>query len=171
MNAKLGTIKERIQIDIGFGDKITIGQKEIDYPTLLDLPSPKLKVYSLETAIAEKFEAIVSLQLQTSRMKDFYDIYFIASKNNFNLDRLKKAIVATFKNRATNISYSNTIFSDTFKNDENKNILWSAFTKRNKLIVDKTFPEILDFLNIFFQPILDNVSSVKSWDPVNIKWQ
>ena len=171
MNAKLGTIKERIQIDIGFGDKITIGQKEIDYPTLLDLPSPKLKVYSLETAIAEKFEAIVSLQLQTSRMKDFYDIYFIASKNNFNLDRLKKAILATFNNRATNISYSNTIFSDTFKNDENKNILWSAFTKRNKLIVDKTFPEILDFLNIFFQPILDNVSSVKSWDPVNIKWQ
>lgn len=97
--AKLGTIKDMIQIDIGFGDKIVEGPIEIEYPTLLDMPVPKLKVYSLETAIAEKFDAIVSLQLQTSRMKDFYDIFFISQNNEFNLMKLGKAIETTFMNR------------------------------------------------------------------------
>ncbi len=69
--------RERMQLDIGFGDKITAGPVDIEFPTILDFPAPKLKVYSIETAIAEKFEAIVSLQLQTSSMKDFYDILFL----------------------------------------------------------------------------------------------
>lgn len=70
--------RERVQIDIGFGDRIIGGPIEINFPTLLDFPAPRLKVYSIESAVAEKFEAIVSLQLETSRMKDFYDIlYFV----------------------------------------------------------------------------------------------
>jgi predicted nucleotidyltransferase component of viral defense system len=74
--------KEIVQLDIGFGDKMTAEPIEIEFPTLLDFAAPKIKVYSIETAIAEKFEAIVSLQLLTSRMKDFYDISFLQSIMN-----------------------------------------------------------------------------------------
>ncbi|MDP3683467.1 MAG: nucleotidyl transferase AbiEii/AbiGii toxin family protein, partial [Ignavibacteria bacterium] len=70
--------RERVQIDIGFGDRIIGGPIEIDFPTLLDFPAPRLKVYSIESSVAEKFEAIVSLQLETSRMKDVYDIHYFA---------------------------------------------------------------------------------------------
>jgi predicted nucleotidyltransferase component of viral defense system len=69
--AYIGNIKERIQVDIGFGDKIIAGPVTIDFPVLLDFPVPKLKVYSIESAIAEKFEAIVSLQLLTSPHEGF----------------------------------------------------------------------------------------------------
>src|ERR1035437_9226840 len=75
--AKLGSVRQQIQIDIGFGDIISPGSFEIDYPTLLDFEAPHLKVYSLESAVAEKFEAAVSLGLATSRMKDYYDIHFL----------------------------------------------------------------------------------------------
>jgi predicted nucleotidyltransferase component of viral defense system len=64
--AYLENSRERVQLDIGFGDKLTSGPIEIEFPTLLDFDAPKIEVYSIETAIAEKFEAIVSLQLQSS---------------------------------------------------------------------------------------------------------
>lgn len=171
INAKLGTIKERIQIDIGFGDEIVGGPVEMDYPTLLDLPVPKLKVYSLETAIAEKFEAIVSLQLQTSRMKDFYDIYFIALKNSFELSKLHDAIQTTFNNRAADISNADLIFTDNFKFDENKNILWKAFLKRNKLDEAKEFNEVIEFIQNFLQPVYKNVEQNKIWYPNKTIWE
>ena len=82
--------RERVQLDIGFGDKMTSGPIEIEFPTLLDFDAPKIEVYSIETAIAEKFEAIVSLQLQSSRMKDFYDVLFFAEHYEFKKDLLLK---------------------------------------------------------------------------------
>ncbi len=170
INAKLGTVKERIQIDVGFGDKITAGPVEIEFPTLLDLPAPKLKVYSLETAIAEKFEAIVSLQLQTSRMKDFYDIYFIASKNSFELNKLSEAIKTTFQNRATEIKDSDFIFKNKFKNDQNKNELWNTFIKRNKLEEVMSFSEVVDFIQKFIQPACTEYSEDKIWNPNKKYW-
>ncbi len=170
INAKLGTIRERIQIDIGFGDIITDGPIELDYPTLLDLSVPRLKVYSLETAIAEKFEAIVSLQLQTSRMKDFYDIYFIASNNRFELATLSKAIKTTFDNRSTDTRDSDSIFTDNFKKDEPKNELWHAFIKRNELDSSLLFGEVVDYIQKFIQPACKDVSQNKSWDPLKATW-
>ncbi len=89
--------RERVQLDIGFGDKITSGPIEIEFPTILDFPCAETKVYSIETAIAEKFEAIVSLQLQSSRMKDFYDVLFFAEHYEFKKDLLHKALLATFE--------------------------------------------------------------------------
>ena len=104
--------KERVQLDIGFGDKMTSGPIEIEFPTLLDFAAPKIKVYSIETAIAEKFEAIVSLQLQSSRMKDFYDVLFFAEHYKFNKDLLHKALLTTFNHRSTNTEDRKIIFSD-----------------------------------------------------------
>lgn len=169
--AKLGTIKDRIQIDIGFGDKIVEGPIEIEYPTLLDMSPPKLKVYSLETAIAEKFEAIVSLQLQTSRMKDFYDIYFIAQNNEFDLLKLNKAIRTTFVNRATDIEDSKYIFNDRFKNDEIKKEQWNTFIKRIDLDNEIDFTYVVECVRKFIEPACKTIHQSRKWIPAKIAWK
>lgn len=162
--------RERMQLDIGFGDKITAGPLEIEFPTLLDFPAPRLKVYSIETAIAEKFETIVSLQLQTSRMKDFYDILFFAEHYNFKKETLIQAITTTFNNRSTDLELSKAIFEDKFKNDENFQKLWSAFLNRNKLENYKTFYEVVSQIQSFIQPIFDSETK-NNWNPTKWEWK
>jgi predicted nucleotidyltransferase component of viral defense system len=162
--------RERMQLDIGFGDTITAGPVEIEFPTLLDFPAPKLKVYSIETAIAEKFEAIVSLQLQTSRMKDFYDILFFAKHYGFKKDILFRAIKTTFDNRSTDLALSKIIFEDKFKNDENFQKLWSAFLNRNKLENNKTFSKIVSQIQSFIQPVFDSKTK-NNWNPARWEWE
>lgn len=162
--------RERMQLDIGFGDTITAGPVEIEFPTLLDFPAPKLKVYSIETAIAEKFEAIVSLQLQTSRMKDFYDIQFFAEHYNFKKETLIQAITATFANRSTELELSKAIFEDQFKKNDRFQNLWKAFLDRNKLENDKTFSEVVSQIQSFIQPVFDSKTK-NNWNPEKWKWE
>jgi len=101
--ATLGKAKIPIQVDIGFGDAVTPASKRIDYPSLLGFPAPKLRAYPKETVVAEKFEAMVSLGITNSRMKDFYDLWMIARDFEFDGEILSKAIQATFRRRGTNI--------------------------------------------------------------------
>ena len=162
--------RERMQLDIGFGDTITAGPVEIEFPTLLDFPAPKLKVYSIETAIAEKFEVIVSLQLQTSRMKDFYDILFFAENYNFKKETLIQAITTTFNNRSTDLELSKIVFEDKFKSDQNFQKLWKAFIERNKLESTKTFSDVVSKIQSFIQPIFDS-GTKNNWNPDKWIWE
>jgi len=161
--------RERMQLDIGFGDKITAGPIEIEFPTILDFPALKLKVYSIETAIAEKFEAIVSLQLQTSRMKDFYDVLFFAEKYKFKKELLFEAFSTTFNRRSTDLAMSEKIFENKFKNEERFQNLWYAFLQSNKLESDKAFSEVASKIQSFIQPIFDSKTK-NNWNPVKWKW-
>jgi len=167
--AFLENSRERVQIDIGFGDRITAGPIEIEFPTLLDFPAPRLKVYSVESAVAEKFEAIVSLQLQTSRMKDFYDILFFAGSYQFKKDILKEAIQITFNHRETNIQLRTMIFEDKFKTDDQLQKYWSAFLSRNKLTAETNFTKVVDRISSFIEPIF-NDKSKNNWDKTSWKW-
>lgn len=162
--------RERVQLDIGFGDKITSGPFEIEFPTLLDLPAPKLKVYSIETAIAEKLEAIVSLQLQSSRMKDFYDVLFFAEHYEFKKDLLHKALFATFSHRSTDIEQRKLIYEDTFKSDKQLQNLWIAFLKRNKLESDNSFPDVVKKIQLFIEPIFDDKTRTR-WNSKKWQWE
>jgi len=72
---KLGNARIPMQIDIGFGDVVSPSPLWIEYPVLLDGDSPNLLAYTLESAIAEKYQAMVHLDMANSRMKDFYDIW------------------------------------------------------------------------------------------------
>ena len=154
--ANMENSKERVQLDIGFGDRMTSEPVEIEFPTLLDFAAPKIKVYSIETAIAEKFEAIVSLQLLTSRMKDFYDISFFAKHYEFRKDILLKSIQTTFSHRATDIRQRKMIYEDKFKTDTQLQKLWVAFLKRNKLKSDNSFPDVVKKIQLFIEPIFDD---------------
>jgi hypothetical protein len=74
-----------IQVDVGFGDAITPGPIEIDYPTLLDAPAPHLRAYPIATVVAEKFHALATRGIANSRLKDYYDLWLIAE--TFELER------------------------------------------------------------------------------------
>jgi predicted nucleotidyltransferase component of viral defense system len=169
--AKLGTAKQQIQIDIGFGDVIFPEPVEIDYPTLLDFEAPHLLVYSMESAIAEKFEAVVSLGIATSRMKDFYDLHYFASKKEFDLRTLHTALIETFRNRQTSIDKRISIFEDKFKNDEHLQLLWATFLKKRLIINDNNFSEIVSRIEKFIEPACIEFKSAKTWDSKEWIWK
>jgi len=171
LSAKLGTARQQIQIDIGFGDVIYPGSLIMDYPTLLDFEAPHLKVYSLESAVAEKFEAIVSLGIATSRMKDFYDIHFFASSKEFDLLTLYNALIETFNNRKTSIEKRHSIFEDKFKNDENLEVLWTAFISKRSLKINLNFSETVSKIKEFIEPACNEVNSTKIWDYKEWRWK
>ena len=97
--ASLGSTKIPITIDLGFGDALTDPDYQVDYGSLLDLPSAKIKAYSPSTVMAEKFQAIIALGIVNSRMKDYYDLYAVPRSINVPPVELAKAIGATFKRR------------------------------------------------------------------------
>lgn len=167
-NAFLEKSRDRIQIDIGFGDPIYAGPIKIDYPVLLDLPSPKLLAYSIESAIAEKFEAIVSRGFSTSRMKDFFDILHFAEGQQFESKKLREAIIITFKNRKTDLSDRSAVFSSDFKEYKAMQSMWSAFLNQRKLKSESEFEKVIEKLESFIEPVFSD--DKKHWNPKKFIW-
>jgi len=99
--ATLAGARLTIHVDIGYGDAVTPGAARIDYPTLLDLPAPNLLAYPPETVVAEKYQAMVSLGMVNTRLKDFFDLWAIAGTFAFDGAVLARAIHATFERRQT----------------------------------------------------------------------
>ena len=168
----LETAKVHIQLDIGFGDIIYPQPEESILPTLLDLPAPKLLAYSRESAIAEKFEAMVKLGAINSRMKDFYDIWMLSRQFSFNGAQLAKAIRLTFNQRGTQLPIEVEAFSNPFI--DAKQIQWTAFIKRlQQDHVPSKFSEIVSSVSKFLIPILhalsNNESAPKTW-LINGQW-
>jgi len=141
----------------------------MDFPVILNSAIPKIKVYSLESAIAEKFESIVKLNILTSRMKDFYDILFISSSKSFNSETLKIAINNTFKNRETDLQERTSVY-EILKNDKQKKTQWSAFLKKNKLKAENEFRVVIDKIQNFIEPIF-GLKESKQWNPENWNWE
>ena len=129
----LGTARIRVQVDIGFSDVITPGSEVSDYPTILDLPVPRLSCYNKETAIAEKLQAMIKLDILNSRMKDIYDIWILSRRFEFDSLSLANAIVNTFKRRGTEITTNITTFTEKYYHNEEKNAQWKGFIKRSKV--------------------------------------
>ena len=129
--ATLGRARIPIQVDVGFGDAIVPEATEAEFPTLLDLARPKLRVYPRETVVAEKIEAIVKLGIATSRMKDIYDLHVLAKQFTFPGLTLARAIRATFERRKTELPRSlSHVLGDSFLQDAGKRAQWAAFLRR-----------------------------------------
>jgi predicted nucleotidyltransferase component of viral defense system len=126
--ATISGARVTVIVDIGFGDAIEPGLDAIDYPVLLDLPVPRLRAYTRETVIAEKFQAMVALGRANSRMKDFYDIWMLHKTFTFAGGRLARAITATFARRRTEIPIETPdALTPGFANDPLKQRQWAAF--------------------------------------------
>jgi len=151
--AQLGQIKEKMQVDIGFGDIVIPAPKLMDFPTLLDLPSPRVQAYSVESVIAEKFHAMIYLGEINSRMKDFYDVYHLLRPNKFDPALLRQAIAETFEHRETELPNTTPVFSAIFSQDENRQRLWNVFLKKSKL-ENIAFDEVVQYIGKEIVPFL-----------------
>lgn len=126
--ARIGGARVPVVIDVGFGDAVEPGLEKIDYPVLLDFPTPALLAYARETVIAEKFQAMVTLGRANTRMKDFYDVWVLSQSHTFDPKRLAQAIAATFARRETDIPVDPPdALTEAFATDDAKRRQWRAF--------------------------------------------
>jgi predicted nucleotidyltransferase component of viral defense system len=140
---RLGSIRERIKIDFGFGDAVTPFPQRLVYPVILDLPAPEIMAYSLETSIAEKFEAMISLGEVNTRMKDFYDVFHLLKNHSIDHEILEEAIENTFKRRATSLDLDHCLFLPEFSTDPGRNRLWRAWLRKSSLDITLEFSEVM----------------------------
>ena len=147
---KLGKARSTLQLDVGYGDAVTPGPEEVLYPTLLDdLPAPRLHVYPRASVVAEKLEAIVSLGMANSRMKDYFDLRALAHEGVLEAGLLGDAIAATFQRRGTEVPVEVPLgLSDEFAQNTAKLAQWQAFLVKNQLHAP-TLPEVIDVLRLF----------------------
>lgn len=133
-NAYLGSARIRLQFDIGIGDAITPPPEWAEFPVLLNGDIPRLRIYPKETAIAEKFETMVSRGILNSRMKDFYDIWLLTELFDFNFKTLRQAVINTFSNRHVSLPIEPPeCFTEEFYLSSIKQTQWSAFCRKNEL--------------------------------------
>lgn len=152
--ARIGSARIPVQIDVGFGDTVVPPATEVEYPVLLEAPAPRIRVYPRETVVAEKFEALVSLGGDNSRMKDFYDLWAISEQFRFDGAALAESIRATFARRGTDIPDDiPSGLSEELASSPEKEAQWRAFTQRGRLGAQPgTFPEVVSRLRDFLMP-------------------
>lgn len=163
----LATTRLSMQIDMGFSDIVTPGPVEISYPTILDYPAPVLRAYNRETAIAEKFEAMVSLGRLNSRMKDFFDVWLLANTSDFSGADLSAAILATFRKRGTELTAAPQAFEDDF--DPSKQSQWAGFLKRMRPSeAPSTFSDAVTAIRGFLRPVHE---ALRTGDSFTMDWK
>lgn len=154
LTARIKNTKTPFSIDFGVGDVIVPKQEKRKIPTQLDgFSAPMVNTYSLETTVAEKADAILTLMEFSSRMKDYYDIYYLADKFDFNGALLTQALEKTFENREH--SFAPEQFEEVVKFAENESMQkkWKAFTRKINTKTDD-FNAVIETINRFLsQPI------------------
>jgi len=135
---RLDNARIPVQVDIGFGDAVSPGL--LDYPTLLPMSAPRIQAYPMEAVVAEKTEAVVHLGMLNSRMKDFYDIWFLARTFPFDLRILSAALQATFDRRKTVLEPHRlqTLLAE-LSVDGAKRTQWRAFLRKSSLAAPDDF--------------------------------
>jgi predicted nucleotidyltransferase component of viral defense system len=158
VTANLDTIRQRLQVDVGFGDIVFPAPVQLNYPTFFpESGTPVILAYSLETVVAEKFEAMIDLSSANSRMKDYYDVYQILLNQQLNSDHLAEAIKATFVNRKTRFTPDHSLFSPAFYMDANRLLQWKAFLRKNHLDLNIEFPSIMEIIVNSLFPIWESL--------------
>jgi predicted nucleotidyltransferase component of viral defense system len=173
--ARIKNTKTPFSIDFGVGDVIVPKPEKRKIPTQLEnFTSPMVNTYSLETTIAEKIDAVLSLMEFSSRMKDYYDIYYLANKFNFDGSTLTKALRKTFENRGHTFTTEQFEQVMAFYDDETMQKKWKAFCRKidiktdNYSIVLKT---IKAFLTKPFAAAIEDKEFTKQWNVSYCEWK
>jgi len=155
-----------MQIDVGFGDLVDPPPTVISFPVLLPLDAPRLRAYPPEAVIAEKFHAMVLLGIANSRMKDFFDIWTLASTRRFELNRLASSLQNTFERRKTRLPEDEPVaLTDEFLEDLNKRTQWNAFGRRLGLRELPSLAMVGRMLSTFLMPAVGAVAVGCIWEP------
>jgi hypothetical protein len=165
ISCQLGRVRIPLQFDIGFGDFI---KPEIRFPKWsapLDYEDIPLATYPMETVVAEKSGAAVSLGINNSRLKDFYDLHWLQSHLIFDGKVLTEAGTNTFARRSTIISDAIPVaFTTAFSSDAQKIEQWSAFLRKGNLSVIE-LPLVVKAISNFVLPVLLKQVSDLVWTP------
>jgi hypothetical protein len=167
MRVRVGRMPMKLQVDVGFGDKVVPAPEVQTFPPLLHENGPQIRMYRPETSIAEKLHAIVALGIANSRMKDYYDIWFLSNRFPFDLEILAAAIRETFTNRQTPIPDGIPIgLSDDFAAGRTKQLQWTAFVRKAQLAMDAPpFSRVVEAIRQFLLPALQAAGGSMTWTP------
>lgn len=172
--ARIKNTKTPFSIDFGVGDVIIPKREKRKIPTQLsDFDAPTVNTYSLETTIAEKIDAILSLMEFSSRMKDYYDIYYIANKFDFDGATLTKALKKTFENRGHRFTIEQFEQVTGFDRDGSMQKKWKAFIRKIDTNTDDygtVLKTIKAFLTEPFTAEIDNRGFSGRWSANQNEW-
>jgi len=159
MTAFLERTRIPLQVDIGFGDAVVPRPRRQDFPVLLQMPAPRLSAYCPETVVAEKFEAMVKLGLDNSRMKDFYDLWLLARDYKFDGDVLAHAIKATFARRKTRLPETTPVaLTEEFYNAAIKRQQWKAFLNKGQFTErEEEFGAVCHRIRMFIMSVVESI--------------
>ena len=153
ISATLAGARIPIQLDIAFGDATVPPPTTLQFRTLLDQPPPTLRGYAIETVIAEKLEAITSLGLINSRLKDYFDLWFVAQHMAVDEARLQAALRATFERRGTELDASPAGLSPEYGGDPARQRQWNSFRHANGLEAPPLVETCSAILNAYGQAL------------------
>jgi hypothetical protein len=176
LTGELGTARLPVQVDVGMGDVVTPPAEWLEYPSLLNLPRPRLRAYQPETSLAEKLHAMVLLDLQNSRMKDFFDLWLLSERFAFDGEVVATAVHATFSRRGSSIpAQTPTALTEDFARHPDKERQWTAFISKGELsAAPKEFTRVIEQLKGFLTPVLESLRTgipfARHW-PAGGPWQ
>mgnify|MGYP000637205019 FL=1 len=172
--ARIKNTRTPFSIDFGVGDVIVPKQEKRQIPTQLpDFESPTVNTYSVETTVAEKLDAILSLMEFSSRMKDYYDIYYIANKFDFDGGVLTEALKKTFSNREHSFSPEQFKQVMSFADDAAMQKKWKAFVRKINTKTDDYSTVLKTIQNFLEQPFIaaaENKTFTECWSAANSEW-
>lgn len=175
MIAKIKNTRTPFSIDFGVGDVIVPKQEKRKIPTQLDdFDAPVINTYSIETTVAEKIDAILSLMEFSSRMKDYYDIYYLSHKFDFEGKVLCEALGKTFANREHKFTIEQFEQILTFDKDDGMKKKWKAFIKKIDIEMDEfsvILQSIKEFLCEPYMAVMKGEAFEKQWDTNKGKWK
>lgn len=158
----LGNARISIQVDMGFSDVTVPEPMECEFPSLLELPAPRLRGYRRETTVAEKYEAMTKLGVLNSRMKDFYDIWLLGRNFDFDGSLLTEAVLRTFARRGTKIEARPVALTAAFCEDPAKQEMWSFFMRRMRLTdAPASLSEVVHAVTSLLEPVSEAITSGK----------
>lgn len=166
--ASIGRSKTPIFIDLGIGDVIIPESNIINLETIIEgFEKPRIRAYPMETIVAEKLDTILYLMEASSRMKDYYDIYYLAISKNFDGTTLQEAIYNTFKNRDHLMHIKNIHDLPKFKEIESLNNMWNRFIEE-EIRIEIEFSNVIDTIFTFTSTICEAIEKDqefhKKWD-------
>jgi hypothetical protein len=172
LSAMLATARLLLEIDIAFGEAVVPPPQDVELPVLLGIPAPRLRAYQRETAIAEKCQALVSLGMINTRMKDFYDLWYLSRAYSYDGELIADALKATFTRRQTEFPVVGlpVAFTTEFAEDSIKQSQWSAFLGKSSLFRGNSdLRSVIQQIRTFLQPPLRALSEVVAfavhWSP------
>lgn len=173
-NGQLAGARIPMQIDIGFGDAVYPDPAFVTFPVLLPLAAPRIRAYPRESVIAEKLHAMVELGIRNTRMKDFYDIWFMATTWDFELEELNQAIQSSFQRRGLDVPHSLPFaLTPDFMNDVQKRQQWVGFINRlSPRDKAPSLEEVGALLRAFLAPCfsVSGTTTALYWT-TNLRWE